>query len=144
MFPGSAGRAARPSGGLFRFYALRSCESQIALRHRVFRTAAMAPSSTEHAAALILGKEVIRRHRIEHSPDVVAGPWAVRSGRSVTACEPHSKHRIFVRPSVRGEPYIQLRTRVSQGAVARALTEPSGPLTRPGAQGLRPRPLRAE
>src|SRR5215204_5039899 len=25
-------------------------------------------------------------------------PWAVRSGRSVTACEPHSKHRILVPP----------------------------------------------
>ena len=44
--PGSAGRAARPSGGLFRFLAQRLQNSaQITLRHWVFGTAARAPSS---------------------------------------------------------------------------------------------------
>jgi hypothetical protein len=32
--PGFAGRAARPFGGLFRFWAVFSYESQITLRHR--------------------------------------------------------------------------------------------------------------
>ena len=45
IFPGSAGRAARPSGGLFRFRLDVSSESQITLRHRAFRTVALAPSS---------------------------------------------------------------------------------------------------
>src|SRR5215203_5341468 len=50
-------------------------------------------------------------------------PWAVRSGRSVTACEPHSKHRILAHPSVRGGPIPQPIPQ-RPGAVARALTEP--------------------
>src|SRR3954447_7576032 len=38
--------AARPSGGLFRFWACASKDSaQITLRHRAFRTVAVAPSS---------------------------------------------------------------------------------------------------
>src|SRR5215217_2817567 len=37
--------AARPSGGLFRFWASGSPESQIALRHRAFRTVAVESSS---------------------------------------------------------------------------------------------------
>src|SRR5215207_5876683 len=39
------------------------------------------------------------------------------------ACDPHSKHRIFVRPSVRGGPYTQ-PSPCWPGTVARALTEP--------------------
>ena len=39
--------AARPLGGLFRFWACASKDSaQITLRHRAFRTVAIAPSST--------------------------------------------------------------------------------------------------
>src|SRR5215217_3091014 len=51
-------------------------------------------------------------------------PWAVRSGRSVTASDPHSKHRIRVHPSVRGGPHTQPSPR-RPGVVARARTEPS-------------------
>src|SRR3954470_18348561 len=39
------------------------------------------------------------------------------------ACEPQSKHRILVHPSVRGGPYTQPGPRRPE-AVARALTEP--------------------
>src|SRR3954451_3624161 len=39
-------------------------------------------------------------------------PWAVRSDRSVTASDPHAKHRILVHP-------------LCAEALARALTEPT-------------------
>src|SRR5215210_7422290 len=56
-------------------------------------------------------------------------PWAVRSDRSVTASEPHSKHRIFVRPSVRGGLYTH-PSPCWPGIVARALTEPDRALAK--------------
>src|SRR5215213_5237649 len=50
-------------------------------------------------------------------------PWAVRSGRSVTASDPHSKHRILVRPLRERRPYTQ-SSPCRPEAPARALTEP--------------------
>jgi len=41
---------------------------------------------------------------ILHAASSAGRPWAVRSGRSVTASDPHSKHRIRVHPSVRSGP----------------------------------------
>src|SRR5215203_2969751 len=50
-------------------------------------------------------------------------PWAVRSGRSVTASDPQSKHRILARPLRERRPYTHPSPR-RPGVVARALTEP--------------------
>src|SRR5215207_8728401 len=44
IFPGSAGRAARPSGGLFRFWARASCESQVTRDSFAFGTVMLTPS----------------------------------------------------------------------------------------------------
>ena len=49
----------------------------------------------------------------------------MRSGRSVTASGPHSKHRIRVRPLRERRPYTQPSPRRPE-ALARALTEPLG------------------